>query len=125
MVFATGAAADNLSVGRRALSSQATFDFFAKLYKEKTQRELDVNLSYGQKAPSIISDTSINTMTGIERDIASSFTTMGARIPNGCSKDFSTAMEQYLLENFEQNDSLKDYKVKTKWFSDDLVFEWE
>ncbi|MGZ3806530.1 MAG: hypothetical protein ACXVCE_00485 [Bacteriovorax sp.] len=124
-VFATGAAADNLNAGRRALSSQGTFDFFAKLYKEKTQRELDVNLSYGQKTPSIISDTSINAMAGIERDIVSSFTTMGARVPNGCSKDFSTAMEQYLLENYEQNDSLKDYKIKTKWFSDDLVFSWE
>ncbi len=123
--FATGAAADNLKTGRMALSSQGTFDFFAKVYKEKSNKELESNLCCGQKVPSIISDSSINVMAGIERTIASSFTTMGARVPNGCSKDFSTVMNQYLLENFEQNDSLKDYSVKKKWFSDDIQFEWK
>lgn len=45
-------------------------------------------------------------------------------VPNGCSNDFATSMKNYQLENYEANDSLKDYKVKKKWFSDDLVFEW-
>lgn len=124
-VFATGAAADNLKTARMALSSQETFDFFAKLYKKNNQKELDQSLCCGQKVPSIISDTSINSLSGIERSIASSFTTLGARVPNGCSKEFSTEMKSYLLENYEQNDSLKDYSVKKKWFSDDLVFEWK
>lgn len=124
-VFATGAAADHLKTARSALSSQETFDFFAALYKNKNQKELDQSLCCGQKVPSIISDTSINSLTGVERSIASSFTTLGARVPNGCSKEFSKDMKTYLLENFEENDSLKDYSVKKKWFSDDLIFEWK
>lgn len=125
MIFATGKAADNLKTGRMALASQGTFDFFAKLYKEKTQKELDSADCCNQKIPSIISDTSIRSLAGIERSIASSFTTLGAKVPNGCSKSFATDMKQYLLENYEDNESLKTYNVKKKWFSDDLVFSWK
>lgn len=124
-VFATGQAAENLNKAKIKYAASETFSFFSKLYKEKTLKELDAIPCCGQKIPSIISDTSITALSGIERTIASSFTTMGSEVPNGCSKDFMSSMESYLLENFENNDSLKDYKVKKKFFSDDLSFEWK
>jgi len=125
-VFATGKAAENLKKAMPALSVQETFDFFGKIYQEKTQKELmaDKPCCTEYKIPSIISDTSISSLSGIERAIASSFTTMGANVPNGCSKDFAETMKNYQLENYTANESLKDYKFKKKWFSDDLVFEW-
>lgn len=125
-VFATGKAAENLKKAK-PLSVQETFDFFGKIYNDKTQKELmaDKPCCTEYKIPSIISDTSITALTGIERAIASSFTTMGANVPNGCSKDFADTMKNYQLENYTANESLKDYKIKKKgWFSDDLVFEW-
>ena len=124
-VFATGRAADIISQNGMVISSQETFDFFGKVYKDQTQKELDIPPCCGQKVPSILSDLSINALSGVERKIASSFTTLGARVPNGCSKEFSSAMSNYLLDNYEKNDSLKDYKVKKIWFSNDLSFEWK
>lgn len=126
-VFATGAAAENLNKGNKGnTASRETFDFFSKLYMEKSQKELsaDKPCCTEYKVPSIISDTSIHALSGVERAIASSFTTMASNVPNGCSNDFATSMKNYQLENYEANDSLQDYKVKKKWFSDDLVFEW-
>lgn len=125
-VFATGRAAQILGEKRGPVSSQETFDFFGKLYKDQTKKELDIPPCCGQKVPSILSDLTISSLSDVDRKIASSFTTLGARVPNGCSKEFSGAMSKYLLENYEQNDSLKDYKVGTKgWFSKDLTFEWK
>lgn len=124
-VFATGAAAENLK--RRNPSTSQTFDFFTQLYKEKTSKELsnDLPCCGDYHAPSIISDTSIKALTGVERAIASSFTTMAENFPNGCSNAFAETMKNYQLENYADNDSLKDIKVKKKsWFSNDLVFEW-
>nr|BDT27118.1 hypothetical protein BHI3_05840 [Bacteriovorax sp. HI3] len=125
--FATGAAAENLNKGNKGKTSNAeTFDFFSKLYMEKSQKELAVDQACCSdfKIPSIISDTSIHAFSGVERAIASSFTTMASNVPNGCSNAFAETMKNYQLENYETNDSLKGYKVKKKWFSDDLVFEW-
>ncbi len=124
-VFATGAAAENLR--KRTPSTNETFEFFTKLYKEKTTKELSRELPCctDYHAPSIISDTSVKALTGVERAIASSFTTMAENVPNGCSNAFSDSMKKYQLENYAENDSLKDVKVKKKsWFSDDLLFEW-
>lgn len=126
-VFATGAAAENLNKANKGKTANAeTFDFFSKIYMEKSQKELAVDQACCSdfKIPSIISDTSIHAFSGVERAIASSFTTMAANVPNGCSNAFAESMKNYQLENYESNDSLKDYKVKKKWFSDDLVFEW-
>lgn len=126
-VFATGAAAENLNKGNKGKTANSeTFDFFSKLYMEKSQKELSVDQDCCRdyKVPSIISDTSIHAFSGVERAIASSFTTMASNVPNGCSNAFAQSMKNYQLENFETNESLKDYKVKKKWFSDDLVFEW-
>ena len=126
-VFATGAAAENLNKARKGQTfSQETFDFFTKLYKDKTQKELNTPSPCCTEyhAPSILTDTSIKSFSGVERAIASSFTTMGADVPNGCSNDFAETMKNYQLENYQSNESLKDYKVKKKWFSDSLVFEW-
>lgn len=125
--FATGAAAENLNRGRKGVTySQETFDFFTKIYKEKTQRELsrEKPCCTEYNAPSILTDTSIRAFTGVERAIASSFTTMNSDVPNGCSNDFAETMKNYQFENYESNESLKDYKVKKKWFSDSLIFEW-
>lgn len=124
--FATGKAAENLKKAMPKLSVQETFDFFGKIYQEKTHKELmaDKPCCTEYKIPSIISDTSVTLLSGVERAIASSFTTMGANVPNGCSKDFADTMKNYQLENYTANESLKDYKIKKKWFSDDLVFEW-
>lgn len=125
--FATGAAADNLNRGRNNRTySQETFDFFTKIYKEKTGLEINQALPCctDHKVPSIISDTSIRALAGVERAIASTFTTMATDVPNGCSSSFAETMKNYQLENYKQNDSLKDYKVKKKFLSDDLVFEW-
>lgn len=125
-VFATGKAAQNLKKAMPDLSVQETFDFFGKIYQEKTHKELmaDKPCCTEYRIPSIISDTSITSLSGVERAIASSFTTMGTNIPNGCSKDFAESMKNYQLENYTANESLKDYQIKKKWFSDDLVFEW-
>ena len=131
-VFATGKAAQNLKesmdLGNGSLgkSPRETFSFFNKIYQDKTQKEImaDKPCCTDYKIPSMISDTSIKSLAGVERAIASSFTTMGPNVPNGCSKDFSETMNNYQLENYSNNESLKDYKIKKKWFSDDLVFEW-
>lgn len=124
-VFAIGKAAQNLKKAR-PLSAQETFDFFGKIYHDKTQKELmaDKPCCTEYKIPSIFSDTSVSSLSGIQRAIASSFSTMGANVPNGCSNDFAETMKNYQLENYTANESLKDYKIKKKWFSDDLVFEW-
>ncbi len=126
-VFATGAAADNLNRSRKGVSySKETYDFFTHIYKEKTKSEITSErpCCTEYNAPSILTDTSIRAFTGVERAIASSFTTMDSDVPNGCSKGFAETMKNYQLENYEMNESLKDYKVKKKWFSDSLVFEW-
>jgi hypothetical protein len=126
-VFATGIAAQNLKKGKVIeTSTQETFDFFNKIYQVKTQKELmpDNVCCTDYRIPSIINDLSIKSLAGAERAIASSFTTMAANVPNGCSKDFADTMKNYQLENYTSNESLKDYKIKKKWFSDDLVFEW-
>lgn len=124
-VFATGAAAENLR--RHTPSTNETFEFFTKLYKDKTNKELsgDVPCCTDYNAPSIISSTSVKALSGVERAIASSFTTMAENVPNGCSNAFADSMKKYQLENYAENDSLKDIKVKKKgWFSNDLLFEW-
>lgn len=124
-VFATGAAAENLR--RHNPAPHETFNFFTSLYKERTSKELnnDLPCCTDYNAPSIISDTSIKALTGVERAIASSFTTMADNVPNGCSNAFADSMKNYQLENWETNESLKDIKVKKKhWLSSDLVFEW-
>lgn len=124
-VFATGAAADNLKKTNFKLSTQPTFDFFKQLYKEKTTKEMaSAACCNDARIPSILSDTSIRALAGVERTVASSFTTMGAEVPNGCSADFIKTMNNYLLENYKENESLTDYKISEKWFSSDLVFEW-
>lgn len=124
-VFATGAAADNLKRANFKLSTQPTFDFFGKIYKDKTAKEVAaMDCCNDVRVPSILNSTSINSLAGVERSIASNFTTMGAEVPNGCSADFIKTMNNYLLENYKENESLKDYKISEKWFSSDLVFEW-
>ncbi len=127
MTFATGKAAENLKqIKTEASHSSETFDFFSKIYKEKSQKEMhtDTPCCQDYKTPSIISDTSIRALSGVERSIASNFTTMAENVPNGCSDNFIQTMKNYQLENWQSNESLKDYKIKKKWFSDDLVFEW-
>jgi hypothetical protein len=126
-VFATGKAAQNLKKGKVIeTSTQETFDFFNKMYLDRTHRELmaDKPCCTDYRIPSIISDLSIKSLAGAERAIASSFTTMAANVPNGCSKDFAETMKNYQLENYSTNESLQSYTVKKKWFLDDLVFEW-
>lgn len=124
-VFATGAAAENLKKANFTLATQPTFEFFKNLYKDKTAKEMATqDCCNDVRIPSILSDTSIRSLAGVERTIASSFTTMGAEVPNGCSADFIKSMNNYLLENYETNESLKDYSISKKWFSSDLVFEW-
>lgn len=127
-VFATGIAAKNIykNMGEKT-SAQPTFDFFNKIYLEKTHKELVEGMPCctDYRVPSILTDTSIKSLTNVERAITSSFTTMHSKVPNGCSKDFVETMKNYQLENYSANESLKDYKIKKKgWFSDDLVFEW-
>lgn len=127
-IFATGKAAENLHKGKGGkTSSQPTFDFFSKIYLDKTHKELVEGMPCctDYRIPSILTDTSIRSLTNVERAITSSFTTMNSKVPNGCSKDFTETMKNYQLENFADNESLKDYKIKKKgWLSDDLVFEW-
>lgn len=123
--FATGSAANNLK-WMPTISMQESFDYFKNLYNQKTIKEHSVpdECCNDIKIPSILSHTSIHALSGVERIIASGFTTMGAEIPNGCSEDFIKTMGPYLLENFEKNESLESFKIKKKWFSNDLVFEW-
>ena len=99
-IFATGAAADNINKANKGkMSSSETFDFFSKLYMEKSQKELAVDQACCSdfKIPSIISDTSIHAFSGIERAIASSFTTMATNVPNGCSNAFAETMKLSLI----------------------------
>lgn len=126
-VFATGAAADNIHKNNaKKLVMQESFDFFKNLYNTKTLKEVVTNQECCQdiRVPSILSHTSISALTDVERKIASEFTTLGSEVPNGCSTDFIKTMQPYLLENYEQNESLKDYKIQKKWFSNDLVLEF-
>lgn len=123
-VFAMGTAAENLKP-YHSPSTRDSFEFFKKLYQNKTLKEISSgeDCCHDIKVPSILSDTSIHSLAGVERKLASSFTTMGAEVPNGCSEDFIKSMEPYLLENFEKNESLEGIKIKKKWFSEDLILE--
>jgi|GEM_PF-1585392 len=123
-VFATGAAAENLNRNRKDLKAEESFLWFSKKYSEfgTTDRNNDC---CGMKIPSIFSSTSIESMTGIEQKIAKSFTSQANEFPNGCSKDFSSKMKNYLLENYKDNESLKTFEIKTKFFSDDLILNFK
>lgn len=113
--FATGQAAENLNKTKKGSSNnQATFDFYSKLYQEKTQRELEDAPKCEYNIPSIISETSIQVLTNVHREIASNYTTMGAKVVNGCTKDFSESMKNYLYENYKDNETLSSFKVKKK-----------
>lgn len=126
-VFATGAAAKNLSTHSSKNSSEA-FSFFTQLYQSKTPANntsgADFPCCNDIKIPSIISQSSVNALSGMEKAIASQFTTLASNVPNGCSNDFSQKMKAYLLENYSENESLKEFKINKKWISNDLVFEW-
>lgn len=125
-VFATGIAAQNLNQGKKAKSNnQETFDFFAKLYKNKTQRAIEEAPKCEYNIPSVFSETTISALTDVHREIASNYTTMETKVVNGCTKDFSEAMANYQLENFKDNESLKDFKVKKKAFSKKILMEWK
>lgn len=119
--FATGAAAENLNAAKKGISNnQVTFDFYSKLYKDKTQRELADAPKCEYNIPSIITETSIEALTDVHRKIAMNYTTLGAKVVNGCTKDFSESMKDYLIENYKQNETLSSFKVKKK-FSGALV----
>ncbi len=122
-VFATGKAAENLQTKYKDLKAEEAYLWFSKKYAELGEVKNEVDCC-GMKIPSIFSSTSIETMTGIEQKIAKSFTTKASQFPNGCSKDFSEKMKTYLLENYKQNESLKSFQIKTKFFSDDLIFNY-
>lgn len=126
-VFATGAAAKNLNTHSGKNSSEA-FSFFTQMYQNKptvnNASAADLPCCNDIKIPSIISQSSVNALSGMEKAIASQFTTLASNVPNGCSNDFSQKMKAYLLENYGENESLKDFKINKKRISDDLVFEW-
>jgi len=122
-VFATGAAAKNIN-NKVNSSADEAFNFYRKLFQTKSDQNPDT-VCCNQKIPSIFSSTSIEAMSGIERSIATSFTTMAKNVPNGCSKDFSEKMQKYLIENYQQNESLEPFDISKKWFKDDLIFKWK
>lgn len=123
-VFATGAAAENLKKRSFNYKADETFKFFADKYQFGSEKTADT-VCCNQKIPSIFTSTSIESLTGVERAITSSFTTMGSKVPNGCSKDFEDKMKKYLIENYKENESLEPFDVSKKWFKDDLVLEWK
>lgn len=113
--FATGAAAENLNRRKKGLSNnQETFNFYSKMYKNKTQRELEDAPKCEYNIPSILTETTIQVMTNVHREIATNYTTLGAKVVNGCTKDFSESMKNYLFENYKQNETLSSFKVKKK-----------
>lgn len=126
-IFATGTAAENINHKKNYPNSavRESYNFFKILYQNKTSKDAPDtrDCCSNIKIPSILSDTSIHSLTALERKLASNYTTMGTEVPNGCSNDFIKTMEPYLLENFEKNESLEGIKIKKKWFSEDLVLE--
>lgn len=122
-VFATGEAAKNLYPKSNPKAEEA-FSFYRKLFQTKSEQNVDV-VCCNQKIPSVFSSTSIESMSGIEKSIATSFSTLSKNIPNGCSKDFSEKMQNYLIENYEKNESLEPFDISKKWFKDDLSFKWK
>lgn len=118
-VFATGQAAEIL---RRKSSStnQETFNFFSKIYEGRAQRQLEAAPNCEYNIPSILSESSVQILSNVHREIASSYTTLGVQVANGCTKDFSEQMKEYLVENYKSNESLKEFKVKKK-FNNTLV----
>jgi hypothetical protein len=122
-VFATGAAAKNIGVNLNPKADEA-FTFYRNLFQTKSNQNIDVECC-NQKIPSIFSATSIETMSGIEKSIATSFSTVSKNVPNGCAKDFSEKMKNYLLENFQNNESLEPFDISKKWLKDDLTFKWK
>jgi hypothetical protein len=123
-VFATGAAAENLKKGKVNNKAEEAFKFFSAKYQLDNDKKADV-VCCNQKVPSILTMTSVESLTGVERAIASSFTTLGSQIPNGCSKSFEDKMKNYLIENYKSNESLEPFDVSKKWFKDVIVLEWK
>lgn len=121
MTFATGAAADNLKRNKVNTNSNEAFKFFTQKFQMNTK---DFNCCEA-KLPSIFSESSVSAISGIERTVVNSFYTIGNEIPNGCSQNYAEKMQNYLVENYEKNDSLNSFKVSKKWFKDDIVLEWK
>jgi len=105
------------------------FQLFSQIYDDKkksletapieTNHEcLEINI------PTLVSTQTTEAIEEVNKGISAEFTTKNAKGLNGCSKDFSSVMKSYLLENYNENESFKDFKIKKKWFSSDLVFEW-
>lgn len=119
--FATGQAAENLNMAKKGMSNnQPTFDFYTKLYQQKTQRELADAPKCEYNIPSIMTETTIEALADVHRRIAMNYTTLGAKVVNGCTKDFSESMKNYLIENYKENETLSSFKVKKK-FSGALI----
>ncbi len=128
--FASGVAAQNLGY-RYKLNDQnnEALSFFAELYqakKKKTEEELAIKPDCTEVSiPSLISQSNTEILGAVKKGITSEFSTLPKDAPNGCSQEFSNEMKNYLFENYVDNESLKDFKIKKKWFSKDLIFEWD
>lgn len=114
MVFATGIAAQNLNRNRKENLNQETFSFFKKLYEQGTHEALEDAPKCENNIPSIISSTSINSLSNIHQQIAQSYTTMKTDVINGCAKNFSNKMKDYLIQNISKNESIGGFKLKKK-----------
>jgi hypothetical protein len=125
--IATGRAAEEINKrqAKNRPSHQATFDTFLQAYRDKTQKDLEDAPIRSGYAPSIFMSSTIDSLSALERKIAGGFTTMGAKVVNGCSSEFSEAMKSYQVENASSNPTLKSFKVGKKSFSGAIVIEWK
>lgn len=123
MVFATGKAAQILNKNKDHSKDNRSFAFFSEKFLGENKEPTCI-ACVTPNIPSILTENSIKSMSGIERAITSSFTTIGQNIPNGCSQTFEQKMGQYLLENYKNNESLEDFKTSEKWLTKELSIKW-
>lgn len=118
--FATGEAAKNLGANKTP-STEHTL-FYALALQKGFKPNSRCTSCEEIKVPSLFHDSQTKTLGEIAVSLSDYYSSMDQNLPfNPCDAEFEKSLQDYRIENFQQNESLKSLKVKKKWFSDKLV----
>lgn len=118
--FATGEAAKNLGAAK-VTSTEHTL-FYALALQKGFKPKANCSSCEDIRVPAIFRDSQTRTLGEIAVSLSDYYSSLDQNLPfNPCDAEFEKLLQDYRIENFQQNESLKSLKVKKKWFSDKLV----
>lgn len=118
--FATGEAAKNLGANK-APSTEHTL-FYALALQKGFKPKSGCTSCDEIRVPSLFHDSQTKTLGEIAVSLSDYYSSLDQNLPfNPCDAEFEKSLQEYRIENFQQNESLKSLKVKKKWFSDKIV----